>query len=499
MPDARLDDVSAAEVAGDLLRLGRATPRSPAACPGTAVRRGRGRAAGGRVGALASGLAGLRGHGAPVGGAAVVPSRCGRVERARPRIALRRATVSHRHGQGGERDPRARRHPDNVDAIVRVPRSGRVVHKGSSGDRGPSRPPRPRPVSGGRRRSTPSAPSRVVGQSGRPVAARRSGVAEPAERGDRVAVGPGVEDPRRLEARRVVLHPGAAQQDDGVGGQPPWHVGRLVDHDACRSCAPRRWSAGGPPGGRAARRPARRGLGEPDRPAGRPSGCRSRPDVVGVRSPARRRSPPRPRAAAAARRHVPGVPDPRDRDRRPWCCRSRGPGRRPRRRCPGRPATGRPGRRPGRAPAAGRPPGRLLGGDPRGDHPGGDAARPGVVRGRRGRGPAAAGWPGRAPRRGAVERADAGRCLAIGPAAGRRGAPPTTRRRRRRPGWWERRCWDRAHDRHAGQQGAWKSAARRRRARPRRVSGSPRALRGGGYQGGMPQCLSGLAGRPPGL
>ena len=75
--DAGLDDVVGTQVSGDLVRLRRrlhddqrlATGRGRPP-PGRRLR-----AAGGRVGALASGLAGLRGHGAPVGGAAVVPGR----------------------------------------------------------------------------------------------------------------------------------------------------------------------------------------------------------------------------------------------------------------------------------------------------------------------------------------------------------------------------------------------------------------------------------------
>ena len=76
--------------------------------------------------------------------------------RARPRIALRRATVSHRHDKAPSATLRGRAVTrTNATRSSVFPRPGTAVIPGLV-DRSP--PPRPRPVSGSRGRGSPSAP-----------------------------------------------------------------------------------------------------------------------------------------------------------------------------------------------------------------------------------------------------------------------------------------------------------------------------------------------------
>ena len=252
--------------------------------PDAAVRRRAGTlvAAGGRVWLSLPVWRGLRGHGAPVGGAGGAVRRVGRrsrhgAERASRRESPpRRATVSHGRDKAPRGDaPWARRPRTNAGRRQCSPAAGRASRRRS--------PSAPAPAT-----TSPIAASvgqagvEVVGvplggSTGSPVHRRRRRrcAAEPAQPGDRVGRGGGVEHLRRLQARRVARHARAAQQHHGVGGEPPGRVGRLVDHD--RAVAVRDHRGARPAGSRSPPRAAataRRGAASsagPPAPGGGPA------------------------------------------------------------------------------------------------------------------------------------------------------------------------------------------------------------------------------------
>ena len=468
VPDARLDDVAAAQVSGDLVRLRRRLHDDQRLAPG----RGRPppgrrlRAAGGRVGALASGLAGLRGHGAPVGGAAVVPSSVRVVgsDTSAARIALRRATVSHRPDKAPGATLRGRAVTrTNVRPTVRVP-GARRASRSSSGAR---RPATTSPTAASVGKSRVEVVGVPHGRGRRAVRSSRTPVLGGRGRRTSRAAGPG----RPATRRRRPPAPRGSRRRPPSRGCPAARRRRRRAARArrrprrprpCRSCGRRRWCAAGRSRSRSGRPPAPRGCsaraGPPRQAAVRVTTAPGRSPACGspARPPSRPSSP-----GAAARAAAPTSPGVAGRGA-PRSSSGGGPdagdehGDR-RRRCPDPRAPAPPGRRPGRAAAAGpaaRPPPR-----PRSARrpPRAVRAAAGGTSGGRARARSRSSAVGPVPRPGghAVERTHDGRRRSAIRArcCARRTARPT--RRRPRPGGradGTRGCLDRAHDRHVGQQ-----------------------------------------------
>ena len=309
----------------------------------------------------------------PVAGAAGRgPAGLARRRRASPRNAPSAGHGKPRPGTSAGGDPPwACRHPDQRRPAVAVPadvRDGVIRRSPRPGhhlpDRGQRRAVGVEVVASAHRPASTGSPVEP-----KPAVPRCRSPNQPG-RADGSPADAGVEDLRRLEARRVVLHPGAAEEDHGVGGEPPGHVGRLVDHD--RAVAVGHDGGARPAGAGAARAAAR--------PASAPASARS---------PAPGGRPRDGRARTVGRRPV-AEPDHR-RDRRPGRGGPRGRGRRARA-SPTRPPRSSagvlpmPGTRTATASAVSRsperqhdpvagqveqvqldlPPGRLLGRDPRG-------------------------------------------------------------------------------------------------------------------------------------